>query len=145
MSNDKRQRALEAFETDPEVVVFLLSIQVGAVGLNLTTANHIFIIDPPNNLTLERQAVARCWRMGQGREVHVRKFIAKDTIDEALLAAAQRQTSGDAQIDATHGVSLAAQPDAPDKGRGVALLAKQELIDHFGFRPNEVYDKDRDG
>eukprot|EP01062_Namystynia_karyoxenos_P018778 TRINITY_DN16992_c1_g1_i1.p1 TRINITY_DN16992_c1_g1~~TRINITY_DN16992_c1_g1_i1.p1 ORF type:complete len:1427 (+),score=409.05 TRINITY_DN16992_c1_g1_i1:95-4375(+) len=143
MSLAAKRDAIEKFQREPEVTVFLLTIQVGAVGLNLTEANQIFIVDPPNNLTLEKQAIGRCWRMGQGNEVTVRKFITRGTIEDALLAAAQRHTKYTSEV--TIAPPGRNAEEAHDGGRGVALLARRELIQCFGFTEADVYDRERDG
>ena len=65
--------------------MFLLSIKAGGVGLNLTAANYVFILDPWWNPFVERQAVARAHRMGQQNKVTVIRFIAKDSIEEKIL------------------------------------------------------------
>jgi SNF2 family DNA or RNA helicase len=67
MSN--RSKALAEFQNDPPTTVFLLSMRAGAVGINLTQANHVFMMDPCLNVALEDQAVGRVHRMGQRREV----------------------------------------------------------------------------
>lgn len=70
-------QAIEAFQKDPPTTVFLLSMRSGSVGINLTSANHVFILEPALNPALEEQAVGRAWRMGQQREVTVKKFYVK--------------------------------------------------------------------
>ena len=73
-------QAIEAFQKDPPTTVFLLSMRSGSVGINLTSANHVFILEPALNPALEEQAVGRAWRMGQQREVTVKKFYIKVSI-----------------------------------------------------------------
>ena len=73
-------QAIEAFQKDPPTTVFLLSMRSGSVGINLTSANHVFILEPALNPALEEQAVGRAWRMGQQREVTVKKFFVKVSI-----------------------------------------------------------------
>jgi len=151
-----RAKALHEFESDPDVSVLLVPIGVGAVGLNLTMANHVFIVDPPNNLTLLKQAIGRCWRMGQGRPVHVHKFVAKDTIDIAMLEAAKKFDAGEADAEeeeespmtktktqVNRGATIAA-PMQNDRGTGIALLARKELLSAFGFTEDQVYNRERD-
>eukprot|EP00756_Hemistasia_phaeocysticola_P065264 Hpha_TRINITY_DN8434_c0_g1::TRINITY_DN8434_c0_g1_i1::g.34526::m.34526/K15505/RAD5; DNA repair protein RAD5 len=153
LSVNARARALHEFESNPDVSVLVVPIGVGAVGLNLTMANHIFIVDPPNNLTLLRQAIGRCWRMGQGRTVHVHKFVARDTIDVAMLEAARKQEAGHTSDsdgeDLEKGPEVVrmaswAAPRQSDGGRGVALLARKQLLEAFGFTEEDVYDRERD-
>lgn len=79
-SRQKSVQAIEAFQKDPPTTVFLLSMRSGSVGINLTSANHVFILEPALNPALEEQAVGRAWRMGQQREVIVKKFYIKVSI-----------------------------------------------------------------
>ena len=70
-------QAIEAFQKDPPTTVFLLSMRSGAVGINLTAANHVFLMEPAFNPALEAQAIGRAHRMGQTRPVTVKKFYIK--------------------------------------------------------------------
>ena len=70
-------QAIEAFQKDPPTTVFLLSMRSGSVGINLTSANYVFLLEPALNPALEEQAIGRAWRMGQQREVHVKKLYIK--------------------------------------------------------------------
>ena len=74
-------QAIEAFQRDPPTTVFLLSMRSGSVGINLTSANYVFILEPALNPALEEQAIGRAWRMGQQREVTVKKFYVKVRTD----------------------------------------------------------------
>lgn len=91
MSMKQRGKALKDFESDPSTTVFLLSIRAGAVGINLTQATHVFMMDPCQNPALEHQAVGRVHRMGQTREVHVRKLIMKDSIEGRIMKSQQKR------------------------------------------------------
>ena len=66
--------------------VFILSLRSGAVGINLTAANHIFMMEPVLNPALDDQAVGRAWRMGQSRKVIVKRLYVKGTIEEHIMA-----------------------------------------------------------
>lgn len=68
---------LQAFQRDPPTTVFLLSVRSGAVGINLTAASHVFLLEPCLNPALEDQAIGRAWRMGQKREVVVKRLFVK--------------------------------------------------------------------
>ncbi|KAL8707096.1 MAG: hypothetical protein Q9225_007829 [Loekoesia sp. 1 TL-2023] len=78
----ERQRALDVFRTDPATRVILISLRCGANGLNLTAANHVFLMEPQWNPALEDQAMDRVHRMGQTKEVTTVRYIVKDTIEE---------------------------------------------------------------
>ena len=73
------------FQNDPPTTVFLLSIRAGAVGINLTQANFIVLLDACTNPALEAQAIGRVWRLGQKRKVHIRRYIMKDSIETRIL------------------------------------------------------------
>ena len=63
MSQQQREEALLAFQHDPPTTIFLLSVRAGAVGINLTEANHVFLLEPLLNPGLEKQAIGRVHRM----------------------------------------------------------------------------------
>ena len=79
-------QAIEAFQKDPPTTVFLLSMRSGSVGINLTSANYVFILEPALNPALEEQAIGRAWRMGQQREVIIKKFYVKVSISCSQIA-----------------------------------------------------------
>jgi hypothetical protein len=74
---NRHHPAPQAFQQDPPTTVFLLSVRSGAVGINLTAANYVFLLEPCINPALEEQAIGRAWRMGQQRPVTVKKFFVK--------------------------------------------------------------------
>jgi SNF2 family DNA or RNA helicase len=63
MTRQQRTKALEEFQNDPPTTIFLLSVRAGAVGINLTQANHVYLLDPCLNMALEQQAIGRVHRM----------------------------------------------------------------------------------
>jgi SNF2 family DNA or RNA helicase len=71
--------------------VFLISLKAGGFGLNLTEADYCFLLDPWWNPATEAQAIDRTHRIGQTRNVMVYRLIAKDTIEEKVLALANRK------------------------------------------------------
>jgi len=83
-SAKKRGEAIEAFMTDPPTTVFLLGAKAGGVGITLTAATHIYIMEPLMNPALEQQAIGRSRRMGQTREVTVFRMYCEDTIEERV-------------------------------------------------------------
>jgi SNF2 family DNA or RNA helicase len=80
-----RQARVERFQTDPKCPVFLISLKAGGVGLNLTAADYVFLLDPWWNPAVEAQAVDRAHRIGQTRQVFTYRLIAKDTVEEKVL------------------------------------------------------------
>jgi len=81
-----RSEAVKGFKEHADVQVFLISIKAGGVGLNLTEADYVFILDPWWNPAVEQQAIDRSHRIGQTKNVFIYKFIAKDSIEEKILA-----------------------------------------------------------
>ncbi|MFT2009736.1 SNF2-related protein [Pontibacter sp. 13R65] len=81
-----RQQQVERFQTDKSIQVFLISLKAGGVGLNLTAADYVFILDPWWNPAVEAQAVDRAHRIGQQNQVFTYKFISKETVEEKILA-----------------------------------------------------------
>ncbi len=86
-----RAAAVERFQTDPTVQAFLMTTKAGGVGLNLTAADYVFLLDPWWNPAAEEQAIARAHRIGQMRPVTAIRFIAQDTIEEKILALQERK------------------------------------------------------
>ncbi|MBR3315412.1 MAG: DEAD/DEAH box helicase [Atopobiaceae bacterium] len=84
-SKEARVRLVERFQSG-EVPVFLISLKAGGTGLNLTAADVVIHYDPWWNLAAQNQATDRTHRIGQTREVSVFKLIAKDTIEERIVA-----------------------------------------------------------
>ncbi|MGG5904692.1 DEAD/DEAH box helicase [Sphingobacterium daejeonense] len=85
-STTDRNTAVKDFKENEQTKVFLISIKAGGVGLNLTEADYVFILDPWWNPAVEQQAIDRSHRIGQTKNVFIYKFIAKDTIEEKILA-----------------------------------------------------------
>ena len=79
-----REAEIEKFKTDPEVNCFFISLKAGGVGLNLTAADYVFIIDPWWNPASEMQALSRSHRIGQDKNVMVYRFISTETIEEKI-------------------------------------------------------------
>lgn len=85
-STKDRQEQVERFQNDDDLKVFLISLKAGGLGLNLTKADYVFILDPWWNPAAEAQAVDRAHRIGQQNKVFTYKFITKDTVEEKILA-----------------------------------------------------------
>ncbi len=86
MSMAKRTKALSDFQKDPPTTIFLLSMRAGAVGINLTQANRIFLMEPCFNPALEAQAIGRVHRLGQKRSVEIIRLLMKDSVDSRIVA-----------------------------------------------------------
>lgn len=79
-----RAGVIDSFQKQSRFKIFLISLKTGGLGLNLTAANHCYIIEPWWNLAVESQAIDRIYRIGQTKNVFVKRLIAKDTIEEKM-------------------------------------------------------------
>jgi SNF2 family DNA or RNA helicase len=80
-----RESVISNFRNNDEISVFLISLKAGGVGLNLTEAGYVLILEPWWNPAAEMQAISRAHRIGQNKPVFVYRFISKDTIEEKIL------------------------------------------------------------
>ncbi|MBV9746981.1 MAG: DEAD/DEAH box helicase, partial [Acidobacteriia bacterium] len=80
-----RQQRVERFQADPACPVFLISLKAGGLGLNLTAAEYVFLLDPWWNPAVEAQAVDRAHRIGQRNQVFAYRLIARGTVEEKVL------------------------------------------------------------
>ncbi|MGV3705684.1 MAG: DEAD/DEAH box helicase [Arcticibacter sp.] len=86
-----RGEVVEEFQKNENIKLFLISLKAGGVGLNLTEADYVFMLDPWWNPAVEQQAVDRTHRIGQKKNVFIYKFITKDSVEEKILALQQRK------------------------------------------------------
>lgn len=84
-STKDRKNHVNRFQSDPNIRVFLISLTAGGVGLNLTAADYVYLVDPWWNPAVEQQAIDRTHRIGQSKTVIAYKMICKDTIEEKIL------------------------------------------------------------
>ncbi|RYZ53542.1 MAG: DEAD/DEAH box helicase, partial [Sphingobacteriales bacterium] len=82
---EKRLAAVDRFQNDESVKLFLISLKAGGVGLNLTAADYVYIVDPWWNPAAEQQAIDRTHRIGQKNKIFAYKMICKDTVEEKIL------------------------------------------------------------
>jgi superfamily II DNA or RNA helicase len=80
-----REKAIQSFQQNDEVRVFLISLKAGGVGLNLTAADYVYIVDPWWNPAVEQQAIDRTHRIGQTKNIFAYRMICKDTIEDKIL------------------------------------------------------------
>ncbi|KAF8913027.1 SNF2 family N-terminal domain-containing protein [Gymnopilus junonius] len=92
MKREDRTRAMDALKHDPACEVLLVSLKAGGVGLNLTAAQRVYLMDPYWNPAVENQAVDRIHRLGQTRPVTTIKFIIEDSIEAKLLEVQRKKT-----------------------------------------------------
>lgn len=80
-----RQQLVEAFQRDDGPPLFLISLKAGGLGLNLTNADYVFLLDPWWNPAVEAQAIDRAHRIGRTKPVVAYRLIARDTVEEKIL------------------------------------------------------------
>ena len=88
----ERKKLIERFQTQPDNRLFLISLKAGGVGLNLTGADYVFLLDPWWNPAVENQAINRAHRIGQDKHVFVYKFITRNTVEEKILKLQERKS-----------------------------------------------------
>ncbi|HET6557638.1 MAG TPA: DEAD/DEAH box helicase, partial [Prolixibacteraceae bacterium] len=88
-----RQEVIRQFQDDPDNHIFLISLKAGGVGLNLTSADYVFIIDPWWNPAAENQAISRAHRIGQDKKVFVYRFITEGSIEEKIQTLKSRKSA----------------------------------------------------
>jgi superfamily II DNA or RNA helicase len=87
----RRAACVKRFQNNPDLSVFLISLKAGGHGLNLTAADYVFILDPWWNPATEAQAIDRAHRIGQTKPVMAYRLIARDTIEEKIMALQQEK------------------------------------------------------
>ena len=114
----ERIHLVDAFNTNPEVKVFLISLKAGGTGLNLTGADMVIHYDPWWNLSAENQATDRAYRIGQKNNVQVYKLITKNSIEEKIYELQERKAKlVDTMLDT--------------KTTFISKLTKEEIMDLF--------------
>ena len=84
-STKDRQKEVENFQENENIKVFLISLKAGGLGLNLTKADYVFLLDPWWNPAIEAQAIDRAHRIGQKNQVFTYRFITKNTVEEKIM------------------------------------------------------------
>ncbi|KAL5596680.1 hypothetical protein BROUX41_006627 [Berkeleyomyces rouxiae] len=139
LSYDERSRTVADFNADPHQFVFLISTRAGGVGLNITSANRVVIIDPHWNPALDLQAQDRAYRIGQTRDVDVYRLVAAGTVEELVYA---RQIYKQQQ--ANIGYSASTEPRyfkgvQHDDGRKGEIFGLENI---FSYRKDRIVLKD---
>ena len=112
-----RAAAVAEFQRDDGPPVLLVSLRAGGSGLNLTAADHVFILDPWWNPAVEAQAADRAHRIGQTRPVMIYRLVSRDTVEERVLALqARKQALADAALGAD----------------GAPPISREELLELLG-------------
>ncbi|HTF06843.1 MAG TPA: SNF2-related protein, partial [Asanoa sp.] len=125
LSKTRRDELVTRFQTDPEPMIFLLSLKAAGTGLNLTAANHVIHVDRWWNPAVEDQATDRAYRIGQARNVQVRKFICTGTIEERVDEMIERKKA-------------LAQSVVGTGEEWLTELSTEELRDLFALDPKAV-------
>lgn len=86
-----RGHVVDTFQNDNTAQILLMSLKAGGVGLNLTAADHVFIMDPWWNPAVEQQAADRAHRIGQSRRVFIHKLIVSNSIEERIVELQERK------------------------------------------------------
>jgi superfamily II DNA or RNA helicase len=89
-TRDRKER-VERFQSDPNCGAFLISLKAGGLGLNLTAADYVFILDPWWNPAVETQAIDRAHRVGQTRQVFAYRLICRNTVEEKITELQQKK------------------------------------------------------
>jgi non-specific serine/threonine protein kinase len=87
----ERERAIQRFQNDENCRVFLISLKAGGVGLNLTAADYVYIVDPWWNPAVEQQAIDRTHRIGQTKNIFAYRMICKDTIEDKIISLQEKK------------------------------------------------------
>jgi superfamily II DNA or RNA helicase len=100
-----RAARVDRFQSDPACPLFLISLKAGGLGLNLTAAEYVFLLDPWWNPAVEAQAIDRAHRIGQSRHVFAYRLLARDTVEEKVAALQQtKRDLADAILSADSGL-----------------------------------------
>ena len=91
MKQEQRRDAIDAFNKDPTVDIFLLSTRAGGLGINLTAADTVVFFESDWNPTVDQQAMDRAHRLGQTRTVHVYRLICRNTVEEYIAKTAKEK------------------------------------------------------
>jgi len=86
-----REKAINRFQGDDNCRVFLISLKAGGVGLNLTAADYVYIVDPWWNPAVEQQAIDRTHRIGQTKNIFAYRMICTDTVEDKILKLQDRK------------------------------------------------------
>jgi superfamily II DNA or RNA helicase len=113
-STRDRAAVVREFQDESGPPVLIVSLKAGGTGINLTAADHVFLLDPWWNPAVEDQAADRAHRFGQERPVMVYRMVAKDTVEERILALQEKK----------RGVAAVALGDAGQAGG----ITREELL-----------------
>jgi SNF2 family DNA or RNA helicase len=90
---EERRRVVSQFQEEDDTRIFLISLKAGGVGLTLTAADYVYLVDPWWNPAAEQQAIDRSHRIGQEKKVFAYRMICRDTVEEKILQLQERKKS----------------------------------------------------
>ncbi|KAE9984365.1 hypothetical protein EG328_008851 [Venturia inaequalis] len=90
-SHEARDMAIQEFSENPDMRIMLASLRCGGVGLNLTMAQKVIVVDPWWNSSVEQQAFCRVFRIGQDQETSMTRFVVEKTVDENMIRMQERK------------------------------------------------------
>jgi SNF2 family DNA or RNA helicase len=90
-STKDREAQVRNFQENDDIHIFMISLKAGGLGLNLTKADYVFLLDPWWNPAVEQQAIDRAHRIGQENKVFTYKFISKNTVEEKIISLQRRK------------------------------------------------------
>ena len=90
---EERRRAVQQFQEEEDTRIFLISLKAGGVGLTLTAADYVYLVDPWWNPAAEQQAIDRSHRIGQEKKVFAYRMICRDSVEEKILQLQERKRS----------------------------------------------------
>jgi SNF2 family DNA or RNA helicase len=111
-----RGKVVNHFQENDEIRVFLISLKAGGVGLNLTEADYIYLVDPWWNPAAENQAIDRSYRIGQTKNVIAVRLICSNTVEEKILSLQKKKNE-------------LAQNLLQTDGNGIQKLSKHDLLE----------------
>lgn len=91
-SSTNRGDIVDDFQNDSDINIFLISLKAGGLGLNLTAADYVFVLDPWWNPSAELQALSRAHRIGQKKNVFVKRYITSNSIEEKIIRLQERKS-----------------------------------------------------
>ncbi|QES90994.1 DEAD/DEAH box helicase [Rhizosphaericola mali] len=93
-----REKAIQNFQNNEECRVFLISLKAGGVGLNLTAADYVYLVDPWWNPAVEQQAIDRTHRIGQTKNIFAYRMICRNTVEDKILQLQERKKALAAEL-----------------------------------------------
>ncbi|OMH85145.1 putative SWI/SNF-related matrix-associated actin-dependent regulator of chromatin subfamily A member [Zancudomyces culisetae] len=149
MPRNVRQEQIDIFNRNERYTVMLISLKAGGVGLNLTVANHVFLMDPYWNPSIEQQAIDRIHRIGQTKQVYVYRYMIRKSIEEKILVLQQRKAKianvslkdSDRNIDTKHQSSSleASTADNSNVESNGSYGGISDMIPELNLLPDELH------